>query len=429
MFGEMTNKHGIFCLVCLSLGIVVADAENVTDAQENILSRQKRYLIFPQGSNVQLVYCLTIGAFAPSPDQIVVGMTAALAWELPSQVDKKITKLLHRRTRSLVFPKIEAFLQSAGLDGRACVMRAICEARNRDNDKIGTGTFVQEVLHAIFRVSELSTLHLRTRLLTLLLLFTEGTFNNSTSLLKFFILSLQFNKKRATNEISNISPGQQRPGKANFFPPNILDRKNNIMNLIYCLTIGTYAKPESFFTVGVTAGLAWELPHRDTVPYRKPAEVYHRRSRRELYPKVESILTTNDYLCVEIRAWMQESSLKEVDCNPVDLISNRHYTIDDCKQLYIPIESFSHPLQGFQAKKRGKDGKACVLKALCQAARRNDSDVGKGTFMQEILFSIFTLPSGSYDVDPKTRYELAHDSINDCDHLYPTCSDSFFTLN
>ncbi|XP_044577618.1 uncharacterized protein LOC123260539 [Cotesia glomerata] len=148
----MTNKHGIFCLVCLSLGIVVADAKNVTDTQENILSRQKRYLIFPQGSNVQLVYCLTIGAFAPSPDQIVVGMTAALAWELPSQVDKKITKLLHRRTRSLVFPKIEAFLQSAGLDGRACVMRAICEARNRDNDKVGTGTFVQEVLHAIFRL-------------------------------------------------------------------------------------------------------------------------------------------------------------------------------------------------------------------------------------------------------------------------------------
>ncbi|KAH0543726.1 hypothetical protein KQX54_009715 [Cotesia glomerata] len=64
------------------------------------------------------------------------------------------------------------------------------------------------------------------------------------------------------------------------------------VQLIYCLTIGTYAKPESFFTVGVTAGLAWELPHRETVPYRKPAEVYHRRSRRELYPKVESMLTT-----------------------------------------------------------------------------------------------------------------------------------------
>lgn len=60
----------------------------------------------------QLVYCLTIGAFAGKPDNVVVGMTAALAWELPSEVDKKITKLLHRRTRSVIFPKIEALLQS-----------------------------------------------------------------------------------------------------------------------------------------------------------------------------------------------------------------------------------------------------------------------------------------------------------------------------
>ncbi|XP_053595236.1 uncharacterized protein LOC103575294 [Microplitis demolitor] len=103
------------------------------------------------------------------------------------------------------------------------------------------------------------------------------------------------------------------------------------VQMVYCLTIGTYAKPESFFTVGVTAGLAWELPHKNSVPYRKPAEVYHRRSRRELYRKVELMLST-----------------------------------------------------------RGKDGKACVLKALCQAARRNDSDVGKGSFIEEILYSIFT---------------------------------------
>lgn len=64
------------------------------------------------------------------------------------------------------------------------------------------------------------------------------------------------------------------------------------MQMVYCLTIGTYAKPESFFTVGVTAGLAWELPHKNSVPYRKPAEVYHRRSRRELYRKVELMLST-----------------------------------------------------------------------------------------------------------------------------------------
>lgn len=56
--------------------------------------------------------------------------------------------------------------------------------------------------------------------------------------------------------------------------------------------MSTYSKPQGMFTIGVTAGLAWELPSRNTVLYGKPAEVYHRRSRRELYRKVELMLRT-----------------------------------------------------------------------------------------------------------------------------------------
>ncbi|TGZ53391.1 Uncharacterized protein DBV15_01453 [Temnothorax longispinosus] len=97
----------------------------------------------------QLVYCLTIGAYGRDGD-LVLGLTAALAWELPSKVDSKISNLLHRRSRSVVYPKMEAFLQSAGFDGRSCVMRALCEAGQRDPSRIGTGSFVQELLHAIF---------------------------------------------------------------------------------------------------------------------------------------------------------------------------------------------------------------------------------------------------------------------------------------
>ncbi|XP_076395715.1 uncharacterized protein LOC100881341 isoform X1 [Megachile rotundata] len=81
---------------------------------------------------------------------IVVGATAAFAWELPHKVDTKVTRLLHRRSRSVVFPKIEAFLQSTGLDGRACVMKALCEAAQRDPADVGKGTLVQELLHVIF---------------------------------------------------------------------------------------------------------------------------------------------------------------------------------------------------------------------------------------------------------------------------------------
>ncbi|EGI67936.1 hypothetical protein G5I_03388, partial [Acromyrmex echinatior] len=97
----------------------------------------------------QLVYCLTIGAYGRDGD-LVLGLTAALAWELPNKVNSKISNLLHRRSRSVVYPKMEAFLQSIGFDGRSCVMRALCEAGQRDPVQIGRGSFVQELLHAIF---------------------------------------------------------------------------------------------------------------------------------------------------------------------------------------------------------------------------------------------------------------------------------------
>lgn len=42
------------------------------------------------------------------------------------------------------------FVGSTGLDGKSCVMRALCEAGQRDPAQIGTGSFVQELLHAIF---------------------------------------------------------------------------------------------------------------------------------------------------------------------------------------------------------------------------------------------------------------------------------------
>lgn len=39
---------------------------------------------------------------------------------------------------------------------------------------------------------------------------------------------------------------------------------------------------------------------------------------------------------------------------------------------------------------RGKDGRGCVLKAICNAAGRSRRDVGKGSFMREILHTVFT---------------------------------------
>ncbi|RLU22106.1 hypothetical protein DMN91_006486 [Ooceraea biroi] len=102
-------------ILCTGSMIVHGNATEI-DIAPRILSRPKRYLIFPQGSNLQLVYCLTIGAYGRDGD-LVLGLTAALAWELPNKVDSKISNLLHRRSRSVVYPKMEAFLQSLPKDG------------------------------------------------------------------------------------------------------------------------------------------------------------------------------------------------------------------------------------------------------------------------------------------------------------------------
>ncbi|CAK9833942.1 hypothetical protein ANTRET_LOCUS10550 [Anthophora retusa] len=144
----MQGVRGL-CFVIVYLDFWMSFAMENAIEESRILSRQKRYLIFPEGSNLQLVFCLTVGTYAKEND-VVMGMTAALAWELPSKVDTKISELLHRRSRSVVFPKIEALLQSIGLDGRACVMKALCEASQRDPSALGQGTLVQELLHATF---------------------------------------------------------------------------------------------------------------------------------------------------------------------------------------------------------------------------------------------------------------------------------------
>ncbi|XP_072764318.1 uncharacterized protein, partial [Anoplolepis gracilipes] len=152
---RMSDYRLSFLIGCLNWLIlctgstIIDDNTTEIDVAPRILSRPKRYLIFPQGSNFQLVYCLTIGAYGRDGD-LVLGLTAALAWELPNKVDSKISNLLHRTSRSVVYPKMEAFLQSTGLDGRSCVMRALCEAGQRDPSQVGTGSFVQELLHVIF---------------------------------------------------------------------------------------------------------------------------------------------------------------------------------------------------------------------------------------------------------------------------------------
>ncbi|XP_011166496.2 uncharacterized protein LOC105200561 [Solenopsis invicta] len=182
--------------------------------------------------------------------------------------------------------------------------------------------------------------------------------------LRYFILFGVFVPRRFAGSTTSMTfPNNSlvRSGRDVGIKYLVFPQGSNVQ-LVYCLTMSTFSKPQGMFTIGVTAGLAWELPYRNTVLYGKPAEVYHRRSRRELYRKVELMLRT-----------------------------------------------------------QGKDGKACVLKAICKAAGRKREDIGRGSFLDEILHAIFTLPGGLYDIDPMTEYDRTYHLGENCNEAYAKC--------
>ncbi|XP_012054741.1 PREDICTED: uncharacterized protein LOC105617797 [Atta cephalotes] len=186
--------------------------------------------------------------------------------------------------------------------------------------------------------------------------------------LRHFILLCIFVRRFEESTVSSMTFSNDslvRSGR-NVGTKYLIFPQGSNVQLVFCLTISTYSKPQGMFTMGTTAGLAWELPYRNTMLYGKPAEVYHRRSRRELYHKVELMLRT-----------------------------------------------------------QGKDGKACVLKAICKTAGRRREDVGKGSFLEETLHAIFTLPGRWYDIDPMTEYERAYHLGENCDEMHAKCPSVF----
>lgn len=66
------------------------------------------------------------------------------------------------------------------------------------------------------------------------------------------------------------------------------------LQLVYCFLTTAYGTPGGLFTVGITLGLAWEIPSNPLSLLRESTAAtvaaLHRRDRRELYPKIETFL-------------------------------------------------------------------------------------------------------------------------------------------
>ncbi|XP_017758850.1 PREDICTED: uncharacterized protein LOC108549824 [Eufriesea mexicana] len=182
--------------------------------------------------------------------------------------------------------------------------------------------------------------------------------------LLFLILWIEF---WCSNVASSTEPTEDRGlgrSKREFAEKYLVFPEGSNVQLVYCMTISTYAKPAGLFTIGLTAGQAWQLPSKSTLSGKLGD--YHRRSRRQLYRKMELLLGS-----------------------------------------------------------RGKDGRACILKAICNAARRSRREIGNRPFFQEILHAVFELPASYHEADPMTDYERAYYLKENCNEAQYGCPDMF----
>ncbi|KAJ8979145.1 hypothetical protein NQ317_016765 [Molorchus minor] len=125
--------------ICLEISLLFLFMVIVAESRSNntaVLSRKRRYLVFPEGTSVSIAVCMTAQTGVIPPGIFTESIAWGLAYNLPDKPDdfKDILKYKHiakRRQRRELYGKMETILNSMGYDGRSCILRALCEASYR----------------------------------------------------------------------------------------------------------------------------------------------------------------------------------------------------------------------------------------------------------------------------------------------------------
>ncbi|XP_065157092.1 uncharacterized protein [Atheta coriaria] len=300
----------IFAILCFNISIIYSQNstqnKNSDEDSMKILSRRKRYLIFPEGSSLQLVYCLTMPVIGKSTI-FTIGGTAALAWELPHdpfQPYRKKAELLHRKDPP----------------GKYTILDPIA---NKKQSPPATTKVSQSAINLLGAFNDQ---------------FGYSGYQNPISI----NYSPAYNRYRYQNYQNRRRQQfpQQQPVHYRFSQPIQLTKGDRV----------------------TSAGSRGEVYYKSTPS--SPASIYHqvhRRTRRDLYGKIEKFLST-----------------------------------------------------------QSKDGKACLLRAICEVHQKGSE---KGSFMEEILKAIFKVKPID-DYENEDIYDHSANKTHNCKEMYPSCDAS-----
>ncbi|KAJ8921344.1 hypothetical protein NQ315_002959 [Exocentrus adspersus] len=120
-----------------------------------LLSRRKRYLTFPMGSNLVMTMSMVKSFLQIQPRGYNVILEVDVPFALPSDPKlflKKEKKHKHRKERRSIYSQLDAALTQSGLNGTTCVTRMICDAQKYIPER--GKSLVKDMLMAIFTSSE-----------------------------------------------------------------------------------------------------------------------------------------------------------------------------------------------------------------------------------------------------------------------------------
>ncbi|XP_055530584.1 uncharacterized protein LOC129721711 [Wyeomyia smithii] len=159
IFWTFSVDKGQFLTQTFNSALLDMQSNCTNSAAENyslkILSRKRRYLVFPAGSSFSVAVCMAIGVYGnPNYNMFSWAVNWGVAYNLPNETisihrhirePKAVTLRRHRRD---LYRKMETAINSMGHNGRQCVLRALCESSQFFGNK--GSNMAKEMLRSLF---------------------------------------------------------------------------------------------------------------------------------------------------------------------------------------------------------------------------------------------------------------------------------------
>lgn len=378
-----------------------AAIENVVNSSRNhilLLHRKKRYLLFPEGSSFQLVFDLII-PIVDYTNFAILGITCAVAWELPSKPPSELLDNLRTRLNDGTLGTVR---RNDSIQQQQ--KQEMTPMDNRDSTRTATNW---QSMHAQPAVASTST-------------YASNVHRYS------YYANVQ-NGGGDTSVYAN-SPNGEQPARR---PTNWHARQS----VAKWRQWGDSSPPPPPAVPSPTPSVDWSANWWQ----RNKARVQNNwRQKQQQWRSYEQTTKSSYRDTQRTRQMIQEplkhhiypvfgkrrrrrQALQQMDDDGIERLHLRQH-LRSRGILFGKIERLY--------KSRQLNGTACIQRALCESAKRQKDVDRPQSFIMELLSAIFQLPSSSEASEATKHIALhyleAHRERGDCRQLFSDCSHTFW---